>query len=313
MIFSLVVFTVFALVGVHCDSHRHHHHHDHPFLEHAEHLKFHEREHHAEHFEEAKNLYFEKMVDYYLKDPNTKWERECFAKFKKADSVDIVIDIAASPELDNVDKMCAESPVGLYLQLWRHRSPSYSYFKSIGVFIDGVTLDMKPENTHTVIYDNKRKFYIRGKHITEGFKDHGEFADVSRNLKTLWPVDTKSFPETHVKQILVNNLGRMTKLALWNRDNGLPTVLNGSRRSKPIYTIVLTDGASGAKLEELTSDLARTTVIDIGNHRFIKNLKWDEIRKIVNVVPLTAPQALPAMIDSVRHMACLLSEHEPSD
>lgn len=300
---SVVVLTV-LLVGVHCqESHRHH------LLEHVEeHLKKHE----GEHFDH-RHYFADKMVDYHLKDPNTKWERECFEKFKKGESVDIVIDIAASPELDNVDKMCAESPAGLFLSHWRHRSATYSYFKSIRIFIDGLTLDMKPENTHTVIYDNGRKFYIRGKHYEEEFKDHGEFADVSRNLKTLWPVDTKSCPAEHFKKILFNNLGRMTKLALWNRDNGLPTVLHGSRRSKAFYTIVISDGASGAKIEDLTDDLSRTTVIDIGNHRFIKNLNWEQIRNIVSVVPLTAPQALPTMIDTSRYMACLLSSHNTSD
>jgi len=223
--------------------------------------------------------YFRKGIDEYLaKNPLTKRDRECFAgNFKPGQSIDFVIDVAASPSQDKLDKLCADSPIGLFLEPF-YREPSRAYFNAIQFFIDVVTLDMKPEWTHSVIYDAKthQKVFIRGRGVED--------------VELAW--------------IVKNNLGRMTKLALWNRDNGLPTVLSSSRRSKPVYSIVLTDGSSGAKLSELVDDLSRTTVIDIGNHRFTDRLSWDEVRRIAGTYALTAPQQLPFMFDSIRMMAC---------
>jgi hypothetical protein len=249
----------------------------------------------------------QEVIDYFLKNPVTKSERECFQnKFHPGDSIDFIIDLAPCPSLDKVDKMVAESPIGRYLDHERQRTPTRAYFDYLAIFIDLVTYDMKPELTHTVLYENGRKFFIRGRYINQTIPYEGDFADAMRNLKTLWPVSTKSAPETHMAKILVNNLGRMTKLALWNRDNGLPTVLNASRRSKPVYTIVITDGSSGARINDLSDDLSRTSVIDVGNHRFAERLNWDQVRVMPSVFTLSAPQTLLAFANSVRNMACLL-------
>jgi len=255
--------------------------------------------------------YFRKGIDEYLaKNPLTKRDRECFAgNFKPGQSIDFVIDVAASPSQDKLDKLCADSPIGLFLEPF-YREPSRAYFNAIQFFIDVVTLDMKPEWTHSVIYDAKthQKVFIRGRGVEDvetcdKLRSSGEFIDAARNLKTLWPVCTKE-SVSNLAWIVKNNLGRMTKLALWNRDNGLPTVLSSTRRSKPVYSIVLTDGSSGAKLSELVDDLSRTTVIDIGNHRFTDRLSWDEVRRIAGTYALVAPQQLPFMFDSIRMMAC---------
>jgi hypothetical protein len=262
----------------------------------------------------------DKVIDYFLKNEVTKKERECFeSNLKLGDSIDFVIDLAPSPSLDQVDKKLAKHPVGLYLEQFRpFHSPSRTYFDFITKFIDIVSYDMKPELTHSVIFENGRKFYLRGRAINEtidvqkAFGGESEFEDAMRNLKTMWPASTKSFPETLMAKILVNNLGRMTKLALWNRDNGLPTVLNGSKKSKSVYTIVLTDGSSGATIDQLSDDLSRTTVIDLGNHRFVENLKWEQVRLMPSVFTLTAPQILLAFADSVRNMACLLATNRQS-
>lgn len=253
----------------------------------------------------------DEVIKFFLNNPVTKSERECFAKFQPGDSIDFVIDLAPSPSLDKVDKMCADSPIGLYLEsgLPRRHSATRSYFDFLTTFIDVVTYDMKPEMTHCVLLENGRKFFIRGRAINETVEFGGEFEDKARNLKTIWPVSTKSFPETHMAKILVNNLGRMTKLALWNRNNGLPTVLSSTRKSKAFYTVVITDGASGAKIEDLTDDLTRTTVIDIGNHRFVKSLSWDQVRQMPSVLTLTAPQNLMSFSNTVRTMACWLGSN----
>jgi len=257
----------------------------------------------------------DKVIDYFVKCPVTKFERQCFEeKLRPGDSIDIVIDLAPSPSHDKVDKMCANSPIGLYLEQPKlYHSPTRSYFDMVALFIDIVTFGMKPESTHVVIYENGSKFYIRGRAINETVDVQrwfgGDFSDAQRNLKTMWPSSTKSGPETHMAKILVNNLGRMTKLALWNRDNGLPTVLASSRRSKPVFTIVLTDGASGASINDLTDDLSRTTVLDLGNNRFVDRLQWEQVRLMPNVFTVAAPQSLLAFTNSVRNMACLLASH----
>lgn len=267
--------------------------------------------------ERLKYLYHAKpMIDYFLNNPITKFERKCYSdNIRPGDSIDFVIDLAASPSLDQIDTMCANSPIGLFLeQMKPNHNPTRSYFDMIAVFIDVVTYDMKPERTHTVIYENGNKYYLRGRAINETIDLHkmyggSDFSDSVRNLKTMFPVSTKSLPDTHIAQILVNDLGRMTKLVLRNRDNGVPTVMHAHRRSKPVYTIVLTDGASGASIEDLTDDLSRTTVIDFGNHRFVERLNWDQVRLMPSVLTLTAPQTLMAVSDSVRNMACLLATH----
>jgi len=258
------------------------------------------------------HVFVDSMVDYVLSNENRQFERECFDKFKPEDSIDFVIDIAPSPDQDKLDKLSAESPVAFYLDL-RRQSPSQAYFTSIQMFIDAITYQMKPELTHSIIYDHGRKYYIRGKPIKEESVGEvaGEFSDKARNLYTMWPVATEEvisgfgFAQTKkLEKIITNNLGRMTKLALWNRDNGLPTVLRASRTSKPVYTFVITDGASGTNLKDLSEDWSRTTVIDIGNRRFAKTLGWEDMRRLVNVVTLTAPQQLPTMIDTCLFLVC---------
>lgn len=259
---------------------------------------------------ESPHVIVEKTIEFFLQNPNRVFERECFEKFKKGESVDFVIDLAPSPTQDKADRLSAQSPIAYFLDL-KHQTPSRAYFNTIEMFIDAVTFQMKPEMTHSIILNNRKKFYIRGKSIEEPVThalntESGEFVDSSRNLKTMWPVPLeKPIPETSVfHSFLKNSLGRMTKLALWNRNNGLPTVLAASCRSKPVYTIVITDGASGVKLDELTDDLTRTTVIDIGNRRFVKNIEWDDMRKLVSVVSLDAPQQLPTLVDTCRLMIC---------
>jgi hypothetical protein len=257
---------------------------------------------------EAPHVVIQKTLEYFLQNPNRIFERECFSKIDSGESIDFVIDLAPSPALDKADRLSAQNPIAYFLDL-KHQTPSPAYFNSIEMFINAVTFQMKPETTHSIIYDNRKKYFIRGKLIdapvTHALNtESGEFVDSKRNLKTMWPVPTKSVPETFLHAVLKNNLGRMTKLALWNRDNGLPTVLAASRRSKPIYTIVISDGASGAKLDDLTDDISRTTVIDIGNRRFVKNIDWEDMRQLVSVVTLSAPQQLPTMVDTCRLIAC---------
>lgn len=273
------------------------------------------------------------MLDFFLNNPVTKRERQCYeSSFKPGDSVDFIIDIAASPSLDKVDVLSAKSPIGVFMDAHKSyatgqslfsQTPTRSYFDAIGFFVDIVSFDMRPDCTHTVIYDEKRKFYLRGRSINETFDLNsfgGEFSDVERNLKTMWPIATKSLPEgVNVKmaKVLTNNLGRMTRLALWNRDNGLPTVLRSTRRSKPVYSIVITDGSSGAKLSDLvdSSDLSRVTIIDIGNHRFVDRLDWQsEISRIRGgIYTLTAPQGLISFANSVRNMACWFGSNRSSE
>lgn len=253
---------------------------------------------------EHANVFLDKAREFFLENPNRQFERQCFGNFKAGESIDFVIDIAASPELDKVDKLIADSPIAYYLSLW-HTTPSRAYFEAIRAFIDAVTYDMKPEFTHSIIYDQGKKYFIRGESIELGAQSKGEFIDARRNLKTMWPVPTKSTPsETFLRSVLKNNLGRMTKLALWNRDNGLATVLNDHRRSKPVYTIVITDGASGAKINYLCDELSRTSVIDLGNRRFANAIDWQDMRRLVSVVTLNAPQQLVGMVDTCRLMAC---------
>jgi hypothetical protein len=259
------------------------------------------------------HVYVNAMLDYLLSNENRDLERQCFDKFQSGESVDFVIDIAPSPTQDKWDSMGAESPLAYYLAL-RRESPSQAYFSAIQTFIDAVTYSMKPEFTHSIIVDHGRKFFIRGRPIKEEEsvgKTAGDFSDKARNLKTMWPVPTKevvsalgSAQTPKIEKVIKNNLGRMTKLALWNRDNGLPTVLEASRRSKPVYTFVITDGSSGTRLNDLTEDLSRTTVIDIGNRRFVKTLGWDEMRRLVNVISLNAPQELSVMVDSCLFLIC---------
>jgi hypothetical protein len=260
--------------------------------------------------EKKEHLFFKKEIEYFLNNPVTKMDRECFAKLKPGQSIDFVIDIAWSPINDKVDKSLADSPVALFLER-TYRSASRAYFGAIQFFIDAVTLDVKPEATHSIIVESGHKFYLRGRRVDDveslkKLKSGGEFTDERRNLKTLWPEPTKEVV-SNLFPIVKNNLGRMTKLTLWNRDNGVPTVLFSSRRSKPVYTVLITDGASGDKIDDLIDDVEdwrRVTVIDIGNRRFAKKLSWDEIKKFAGVYTLTAPQQLPLMLDTVRNMAC---------
>lgn len=260
---------------------------------------------------EKHKLFINTMLDYVLNDESRKFERECFDNIKSGESIDFVIDIAPSPSQDKLDKMCAESPIAFFMDI-RRQTPSQAYFNMIQAFIDAVTWQVKPEVTHSVIWHEGKKFFIRGKEIeastTKSLStESGDFSDSSRNLKTLWPVANKevvsAFGEKQTKKVegvIMNNLGRMTKLALWNRDNGLPTVLGATRHSKPIFTFVISDGASGAKLSDLTDDLSHTTVIDIGNRRFVKNIDWEDMSRLVNVVTLNAPQQIVKLIDTCR-------------
>jgi hypothetical protein len=271
------------------------------------------------------DVFLHKDIEFYMKNPYAAKQRQCFAKLDVSRSINFVLDLASSPSLDEVDKRCANSPTGLFLQYLysyspRHFSPSKAYFDAIQDFIDAVTFDVKPQCSHVILYNKEdgRSFYLRGRDLeTVDLKSEagysGDFNDLERNLKTMWPVATKSKPDdANLRRILKNNLGRMTKLALWNRDNGLPTVLFGSELSKPVYTIVITDGSSGAKITDLTSDLGATTVIDIGENRFADRLTWDEMKQLVSLVSLPAPQSLPMMINSVRTMLCWLIENRSS-
>lgn len=258
------------------------------------------------------HAFVDALVDFVLNDENREFERQCFEKIKPSESVDFVIDIAPSPDQDKLDKLSAESPLAYYLD-FRRQSPSQAYFTSIQMFIDAITYQMKPESTHSIIVDHGRKYYIRGKPVKEepAGEVAGDFSDKARNLYTMWPVNTKEVISGYgaaqtkkLESIITNNLGRMTKLALWNRDNGLPTVLGASRHSKPVYTFVITDGASGTPLERLSGDWSRTTVIDIGNRRFAKTLRWEDMRRLVNVVTLSAPQELSTMTDTCLFLVC---------
>lgn len=277
--------------------------------------------------ENVKSSYGDRMLDYFSKNPVTLREGECFDRAFPTgqSSIDFVIDIAPSPSNDEEDVMAANSPIGQYLELFRRdRSPTKSYFDYITRFIDIVSYGLKPEVCHSVIVEKSssedgkaQKFYIRGRYVNETFDLKmlgGDFSDAVRNLKTLWPVSTRSKPETHMAKILVSNLGRMTKLALWNRDNGLPTVLNAARNSTPVYTIVISDGSSGLPISDLIdvdagADMSRTSLIDIGNHRCVDRLSWDEVSRLRGVYTLTSPQTLPAMANSIRTMACLVGSN----
>jgi hypothetical protein len=274
--------------------------------------------------EEFTSRYADRMIKYFVENPVTLRERECYDKaYTSGYSIDFVLDIAASPSHDKEDVMSATSPIGQYLELFRAgRSPTRSYFDFIVRFIDIVSYGLKPELAHSVFVSKDEtgkvdKFYLRGRLINESFdvtKLGGEFNDAVRNLKTLWPVSTSSKPETRMAKILVNNLGRMTKLALWNRDNGLPTVLNAVRHSKPVYTVLITDGSSGLSLQDLVdiksgADLSRTSVVDIGNHRFVDRLSWEDAVALRGIYTLTSPQTLPAMGNSIRTMACLVGSN----
>jgi hypothetical protein len=259
-------------------------------------------------------LLFQKVIESYENCPITQKDRKCFSKLKSGQSIDIVIDVAPSPTQDKLDKLSSDSPIGLF---WErvYRKPSRAYFNAIQMFIDIVTLEVKPEFCHSVIYDvnEKQKLYLRGRSCedVEGVKkvESAEFEDKSRYLRTLWPHCSKQV-YSDLYPIVKNNLGRMTKLALWNRDNGLPTVFLSSRPSKPLYTIVITDGWSGASINDLTDDLSRTTVIDIGNRRFVDKLDWNHFRNLAGTFVLTAPQQLSLMTDTVRNMACRFLENE---
>lgn len=265
--------------------------------------------------EKKGHVFFEKEIEYFLNNPVTKMDRECFAKLKPGQSIDFIIDISPSPINDKVDKKLAESPIALFLER-TYRTASRAYFGAIQFFIDAVTLDMKPEVTHSCIYESGRKFYLRGRRVDdvemlEKLKNGGEFTDERRNLKTMWPEPTKEVV-SNLYPIVKNNLGRMTKLALWNRDNGVPTVLSSSRRSKPVYTVVITDGSSETKINDLIDDVEdwrSVTVIDIGNRRFASKLSWDDMKKFAGVYTLTAPQQLPLMLDTIRNMACKCVEN----
>jgi hypothetical protein len=263
--------------------------------------------------DKAEDVFFAKQLEYFTKNPSTKMDRECFARnLKSGYSIDFVIDIAPSPAMDDIDKVVGESPIALYLQS-TFRSASRMYFDSVRFFIEAVTIDMKPEVTHSVLFEHGRKFFIRGRDFEdvewiEKLKSKGEFTDETRNLKTLWPVGTKEVL-TRLRPVVKNNLGHLTELCLWNRDNGLPLVLASSRHSKPVYTIVITDGSSDSTLDQLTDDVSRTTVIDIGLRRFANKLKWEDMRRLGGIYTLNSPQQLPLMADSIRNMACLFSEN----
>lgn len=320
-----VLLSLLLVVGVHCLAEQ----------ENLEHGREREREHKVEHGrgehemkssssfklderskeklleKSSEDVFFKKSFEYFLK--NRANELECFSKFRPGESLDFVIDLAPCPSMDKVDKMVAESPMAFYLE--RHyQTPARAYFSAVQLFIESVTYGLKPEVTHSIIYDNDRKYFIRGESVEKDKSresEHGDFSDVSRNLKTMWPESTNEVVSP-LSSILENKLGLMTKIALWNRDNGLPTVLRGSKRSKAAYTVVITDGASGAKLSDLTDDLERTTVIDIGNHRFVKNLSWDDMNKLISVYTLPAPQWLAMLIDTTRMAACRFSESHGS-
>jgi len=279
-------------------------------------------DHRQEHDQEYKQEYNpDRMIDYFVKNPVTKRERQCFeSKLSRGDSVDFIIDLAPSPSMDKVDRISANSPIGVFLEKnkWSGstKGTGSTYFDAIQVFIDLVTYGMKPELTHSIILgeDKRTKFYLRGRFINDTLdivKLGGELGDPVRNLKTMWPASTQSRPDNKMSRILSNNLGHMTKLALKNRDNGLPTVLSTISLSKSTYSIVLTDGSSGASLRDLVGhDISRTTVIDLANHRFVDRLKWEEIERIRGgVFTLPAPQTLPSLANSVRTMACWLASN----
>lgn len=273
--------------------------------------------HHHEHVHENLDLmtiddsYLRKVLEYERKSPSYKADLECFKKVLSKDAaVDFVIDLAPSPSKDELDKYSASAPMPFRFDDFS-RSPSRTYFSVIQMFIDTVTLGMNPDVTHSVIYSDKNKYHICGRSFDDvdsvkKLSSGGDFEDRQRNLLTLFPVGTKEqfsrLPE------IKNSLGRSTKLALWARDNGLPIVLNSDRRSKPIYSVVITDGWSGAKIHDLVDDLSRTTVIDIGSRRFAKNIEWDEMKQLMGVYTLPAPQETLALADTIRRKICLASE-----
>lgn len=258
------------------------------------------------------DVFLRKNVDYWMKNPIVERELQCYEKMSPDQSIDFVIDLAPSPSMDDVDKRCANSPIGLYLETYRprNRSPSKSYFDSVQDFIEAVTCGLKPEMTYSIIYDNvsNKRFYLRGR-ANEAVKLYpmGDFSDMSRNLRAMWPAPTGSQPDdAKLSPIISNNLGRLTKLTLWNRNNGLPTVLGDSKDSKSVYTIIISDGSSGAKLSDLTKDIGRTTVIDVGERRFASKMTWDETKSLASLFTLNAPQQLSTVVNTVRNMACWL-------
>jgi hypothetical protein len=279
------------------------------------------------HGDKEKNvdLFKSQTAEFYMNNPITEKEEQCFSKLKLGQSIDFVIDLAPCPSCDEIDKRLSDSPLGLFMDYTgNYRGPSQAYFDYVRLFIEAITFGLpKPECSHSIIYDKglMKKFFIRGRsmdsvamsEVSKTRHSGYEFNDVERNLKTMWPVPTGSKPHIvgattpkRLSKVLDNNLGRLTYMALWNRDNGLPTVLAGSERSNAIYTVIITDGSSGAKINELTKDFGRTSVIDIGERRFVDRLSWDEMKSLVSVVTLPAPQALPAIIGTIRNSLCWL-------
>lgn len=252
--------------------------------------------------------FIEEVIDYFMKDPVTKMDKQCFDKLKPGQSIDFIIDLAPSPSKDPVDKFMSEQSPFSKLLYKGLRSPSRSYFDAVQTFIDGVTIGMSSERTHSLIVDHNRKYFLKGRNVDDvemlsKLKSTGEFTDVHRNLKTLWPVPTKE-GTSYLGSLSENSLGYMTKLTLWNRNNGLPVVLSGIRHSKPIYSIIITDGSSTSKISDLVDDFSRTSLIDIGNRRFVKDIPKDIYSRLLGVYTLTAPQRLPMLIDSIRYIAC---------
>jgi hypothetical protein len=262
----------------------------------------------------SETFFAKRMIDFYEANPETKFQRQCFEENLHVgdESLDFVIDLDVSPSNDRVDKLLAKSPLASFVQQV-DRTPSRAYFGAVEVFIESVTLELKPHLTHTVLLDKetKQKYFIRGRSADENLSRQSEFKDDKRRLTTLWPRPTKIVSESCIRHIVKNNLGHTTKMTLWNRNNGVPTVLAATRHTKPFYTIVVTDGSSGAKIKDLTDDLSRTTVIDIGNQRFLKSLSVDELRELGgSYFAFFSPHELIAASDFCRMMACRFAKEK---
>ena len=253
---------------------------------------------------------FDRLAKSFANDQNLALEKFVFANMRPGTTVDFVVDLNFCPNSDKNDVDAANSPLNpLFLGALKNPiDVSATYWQSVSIFIDLVTISLKPSQTYLILVDNGQKFYVRGRAInqTTPLEDTVTLADPATGARALWPHMTGYDGEVwhqNKRNIFNNNLGRMARMALEARDNGLPLVLKDSRRETPTFTIIITDGSAKTPAYLLSNDPTRTMIIDIGGRRYAQKLPFEQTARYAAVLTLDSPQSLPLMANTARFLA----------
>ena len=259
------------------------------------------------------------LLQFYTEEPYSEMDRQCFERLAEGVSIDVIIDIANSPELDEFDKMSAKMPPSEaapgadddYLDFAYEddaKTTADVFFDSINLFLDMLQVDIDPSRLFVVLIDKGQKYYLSGKKINRTRSSTPPPAMRDSDCIPRHTVAVRSRPD----DIQMTSLGSLTRLALQARDSGLPIVLRNTKSSQTLYSVLITDGSSGLPAMFLSQDRSKTTIIDIGKRRFLSRVNYSSLMQYAGIITLQHPQQLSSTVGTVRFTACKVVEASTS-